>query len=76
MERRHLDFIRSWCHLRGSEPNWLLYRELGRLPFHYYWWRDIIRFANRVACLADGSLWKDMLRDSEQTSLGQEVLGW
>ena len=68
LEKRHLDFIRSWCHLRGSEPKWLLYRELGRLPFHYFWWRDIIRFANRVACLPEGYLWKEMLSDTQVSS--------
>ena len=36
LEKRHLDFVRSWCHLRGSEPKWLIYRELGRLPLHYF----------------------------------------
>ena len=67
LEKRHLDFIRSWCHLRGSEPKWLMYRELGRLPFHYFWWRDVIRFANRVARLPDGSLWREMLADSQSS---------
>ena len=67
LEKRHLDFIRGWCHLRGSEPKWLIYRELGRLPLHYFWWRDIVRFANRVACLPDGSLWREMLGDSHSS---------
>ena len=68
LEKRHLAFIRSWCHLRGSEPTWLLYRELGRLPLHYFWWRDIVRFANRVNQLPDGSIWKEMMQDSFQSS--------
>ena len=66
LEKRHLAFIRCWCRLRGSEPNWLVYRELGRLPMHYYWWRDIVRFANRVSQLSDGCIWKEMLLDSRQ----------
>ena len=70
LEKRHLGFIRSWCHLRGSEPTWLVYRELGRLPFHYYWWRDIVRFANRVSQHGDGSIWKEMLLDSCTSSQG------
>lgn len=48
LEQQHLHFLRSWCHLRGSEPKWLIYRALGRLPLHYYWWRDVIRFSNRI----------------------------
>ena len=64
LEKRHLTFIRSWCHLRGSEPTWLVYRELGRLPLHYFWWRDIMRFANRLAQLPEGSIWREMLHDS------------
>ena len=68
LEKRHLDFIRSWCHLRGSEPRWLIYRELGRLPLHYFWWRDIVRFANRLACLPAGNLWREMLSDSQSSS--------
>ena len=68
LEKRHLDFLRSWCHLRGSEPKWLIYRELGRLPLHYFWWRDIVRFANRLARLPDGSWWKEMLNDSQRSS--------
>ena len=67
LEKRQLAFIRGWCHLRGSEPTWLVYRELGRLPLHYYWWRDIVRFANRVLQLPDGSIWKEMLQDSFQS---------
>ena len=68
LEKRQLAFIRSWFHLRGSEPTWLLYRELGRLPLHYFWWRDIIRFANRVAQLPDGSIWREMMQDSFESS--------
>ena len=68
LKKRQLAFIRSWCHLRGSEPNWLLYRELGRLPLHYFWWRDIIRFANRVAQLPDNSIWREMMQDSFESS--------
>ena len=68
LEKRHRGFMRSWCHLRGSEPTWLMYRELGRLPLHYFWWRDVVRFANRVLGLPDGSIWKEMLQDSCQSS--------
>ena len=67
LKKRHMHFLRgwcSWCHLRGSEPKWLVYRELGRLPFHYYWWRDMLRFANRVAGLPGHSIWRKMMRDS------------
>lgn len=68
LEKRQLAFIRSWCHLRGSEPTWLLYRELGRLPLHYLWWRDIVRFANRVAQLPDNNIWRAMMQDSFESS--------
>ena len=68
LEKRQLAFIRSWCHLRGSEPTWLIYRELGRLPLHYFWWRDIIRFADRVMRLPEDSIWREMLMDSFRSS--------
>ena len=73
-EQCHMAFLRGWCHLRGSEPKSSLYCELGRLPFHYSWWRDIVRFANRVPILPDGSLWRQMMHDrlvsAEQGKLG------
>ena len=64
LERLHIEFIRGWCHLRGSEPVWMLYRELGRLPLHYYWWRDVFSFINRVMALPQDSVWSAILRDS------------
>ena len=64
VERQHVTFLRSWCHLRESESRWLVYRELGRLPFHYYWWRDIVRFANRVAALPQHSIWREAFCDN------------
>ena len=67
LEKRQLAFIRGWCHLRGSEPTWLLYRELGRLPLHYFWWRDIVRFVNRLSALPVDSIWQEMLLDSLQS---------
>ena len=67
LEKQQLAFIRSWCHLRGSEPTWLIYRELGRMPLHYFWWRDVVRFANRVMHLPNNSIWKEMLMDSLQS---------
>ena len=48
LEKLHLGFVRDWCRLQGSEPNWLIHRELGRLPLHYSWWWDVVQFANRV----------------------------
>lgn len=35
LEQRHLEFVCGWCRLRGTEPTWLIYRELGQLPLHY-----------------------------------------
>ena len=72
-EKRHLAFIRSWCHLRGQEPKWLMYRHLGRLPLHYYWWRDIVRFLNALHCLPATSIWRRMMIDSEVSA--QNVTG-
>ena len=63
MELR-LGLMRSKSCLHGSEPNWLVYRKLGRLPLHYLWWRDSVRFAHQVTCLLDGNVWKDILHDS------------
>ena len=31
------------------------------LTIYYFWWRDIIRFANRVARLPDGVLWRELV---------------
>ncbi len=73
-EKRHLAFIRSWCHLRGHEPKWLVYRHLGRLPLHYFWWRDIVRFFNALHRLPVDSIWRKMMIDSEvhgQTQSGK-----
>ena len=75
VERCHLDFIRQWCGLRGHEPNWLIYRHLGRLPFHYFWWRDVIRFVNALHCLPIDSIWRKMMLDSE-LSAQQGVRCW
>lgn len=68
LEKRHVAFLRSWCHLRGSKPS--VYGEPGRLPLHYFRWRDIVRFANRVLQLPDDSLWKEMMQDSHQSHQG------
>ena len=70
LERLHIDFIRGWCHLRGSEPIWILYRELGRLPLHYYWWRDILSFLNRVVALPQASIWSQMMHDNFAAAAG------
>jgi hypothetical protein len=67
-EHRHLCFIKSWCHLRGHEPKWLIYRHLGRLPLHYFWWRDIVRFVNALHCLPAASIWRKMMLDSESSA--------
>lgn len=72
IERQHLKFLKSWCHLRNSESRWMIYRELGRLPFHYYWWRDVVRFANRVAALPQDSVWHEAFRDNLEIALGRK----
>ena len=67
LEKLHLGFMRSWCRMRGSEPYWLIYRELGRLPLHYFWWRDVVQFANRIICLLGCTIWREMLRDNHSS---------
>ena len=64
MEQVHLQFMRRWCRLRQNVPVWMIYAELGRLPLHYYWWREILRFFNALVALPAGSVWRDMLSDS------------
>ena len=45
LEAGQLQFMRRWCRLRANVPVWAIYAELGRLPLHYFWWREIISMA-------------------------------
>ena len=36
----------------------------GRLPLHYFWWREVVRFWNRIVELPEGDVWRDILVDS------------
>lgn len=61
MEASHLQFLRRWCRLRKNVPFWAIFAELGRLPLHYFWWREVIRFWNSVVARSEDDLWRDML---------------
>ena len=64
LEACHLQFMRRWCRLRANTPIWAIYAELGRLPLHYSWWREVVRFWNRIVELPEGDVWRDILVDS------------
>ena len=64
LEKAHLEFMKTWCRLRPSVPVWALYRELGRLPLHYFWWRDVFTFWNQVVSSPNAFIWQDMLSDA------------
>ena len=64
LEGGHLHFMRRWCRLRQNVPVWAMYKELGRLPLHYYWWREILRFWNQVASLPADSVWREIMMDN------------
>ena len=77
LEQRHLEIVHGWCPLRGTEPTWLVYKEPGRLPLHYFWWRDILRFTNALSRLPNGSTWKAMLHDLCQSDReGRKCWAW
>ena len=64
LESGHLQFMRRWCRLRQNVPVWAIYAELGRLPLHYYWWREVVRLWNSIVALPEGSVWHEILRDN------------
>lgn len=64
IEAGHLQFMRRWCRLRQNVPIWAIYAELGRLPLHYFWWREVLRLLNAIVSLPDGSVWRDILLDN------------
>ena len=64
LEAGHLQFMRRWCRLRMNVPVWAIYAELGRLPLHYFWWREVIRFWNQVVGLPEGNIWRDIMLDN------------
>ena len=64
LEKLQLQFMRRWCKLRQNVPVWAIFAELGRLPLHYFWWREIVRFFNRVAVLPDGNIWRAIMTDN------------
>ena len=56
--------MRRWCRLRANVAVWAIYAELGRLPLHYFWWREIIRFWNSIVDLPEDSIWRDIMLDN------------
>ena len=64
MEAGHLQFMRRWCRLRQNVPVWAIYAELGRLPLHYFWWREVLRLWNAIVSLPEGTVWRDILQDN------------
>ena len=43
---------------------WEIYAELGRLPLHSFWWREVIRFWDSTVNLPEGSIWRDIMLDN------------
>ena len=48
----------------GSVLHWPVYVELGRLPLHDYWWREVVRFWNALIAQPVGDVWRQILCDS------------
>ena len=57
-------------------PVWAIYAELGRLPLHYFWWREVIRFWNQVVGLPEGNIWRDIMLDNCRAGLPPQELDW
>ena len=64
MEAGHLRFMRRWCRLRQNVPVWAIYAELGRLPLHYFWWREVLRLWNAIVALPQDSVWREIMEDN------------
>ena len=83
MESDHLQFMHRGCRLRQNVLVWAMYAELGRLPLHYYWWREVVRLWKSTVALPEGSIWRDILRDNNiisiaavETGLANRSLSW
>ena len=61
LEASHFQFMRRWCRLRA---NVCIHAELGRLPFHYFRWRENFRFWNLIVVWLEGSIWRDIMLDN------------
>ena len=45
------------------------------MPLHKFWWREVVRFWNRIFELPEGDVWRDILVDS-LSSQGDRRRNW
>ena len=53
LEKVHKIFLRKLLGVRKSTANFLLYAELGKLPLHFLWQKQIMKFFNRMVELSE-----------------------
>ena len=67
--------MREWCRLRRNVPHWAI-AELGHLPVHSYWWREVVCFWNALAARPVGDERRDILYDNCLWQGGQGSSHW
>ena len=56
LERWHRQFMRQVLGLPSHSPSSMLYGELGRMPLRHRWYKQTLRFWNRLLCTETSSI--------------------
>ena len=73
LERWHRQFMRQVLGLPSHSPSSMLYGELGRMPLRHRWYKQTLRFWNRLLCAEPSDLlWSAFC---EESRIAREVVG-
>jgi len=73
LERWHRQFMRQVLGLPSHSPSSMLYGELGRMPLRHRWYKQTLRFWNRLLCAEPSDLlWSAFCEGSR---IAREVVG-
>jgi hypothetical protein len=68
--QKHCKYLRSFLRLLPSTCTSSLLHELDQLSLHGQWFRNGIRFCNRILNLPEDDLYQDVLFDSATCDVG------
>ncbi len=61
VQSRHLGFLRFLIKARHGTCRWTLLHELGQKPFHFYWWKSVLKFWDKLT-ISNSCLLRDVVQ--------------